>query len=162
MYQDAPRGCLGAETSCVVVVLIYLQSRPCITVWHIYIVFTKQNRQRRLIIIAEPEVPGDWDSIHHLSKIRRSQNGPPPAPAGGCVSLKPSDLKMEKKRKEDLLSSRSSCDHNAPVSFPFWPFLMWGVEKRLSGRPLQNTFFVFLTPKDGEYKQAPKINRFVL
>ena len=25
------------------------------------------------------------------------------------------------------LSSKSSCDHSAPVSFPFWPFFMCGV-----------------------------------
>ena len=40
-------------------------------------------------------------------------------------SLKPSDLKTEKRGARKLFFSKSSCDHNAPVSFPFSdPFLV--------------------------------------
>ena len=28
---------------------------------------------------------------------------------------------------KNFFASKSSCDHSAPVSFPFWPFLMCGV-----------------------------------
>ena len=35
------------------------------------------------------------------------------------------------KNWKQKFSSKSSCDHSAPVSFAFWPFFMRGVEKRL-------------------------------
>ena len=38
---------------------------------------------------------------------------------GGGGYLKPIDLKMGKKLKKILVSSKSSCDHSAPVSFLF-------------------------------------------
>lgn len=39
-----------------------------------------------------------------------------------------SALKMEKKieKKKCVCTSKSSCRRSTPVSFPFWPFLMWG------------------------------------
>ena len=42
-----------------------------------------------------------------------------------------------------MFSSKSSNDHSAPVSFIFWPFLMWGVENYCPGAlvtPLKITF----------------------
>ena len=46
-----------------------------------------------------------------------------------------SKTKWSRKNWKKNLFFESSCDHSAPISFPFSPFSMWGVEKRLSGRP---------------------------
>ena len=64
--------------------------------------------------------------------------------AGGG-SLKPSDLKMEKIENKKMFSSESSCDHSAPGSFPFWPFLMCGVCYPNPGAPLHPGMFIFVS-----------------
>ena len=45
-----------------------------------------------------------------------------------------------------MVSSKSSCDHSAPVSFPFWPFLMCGVCYPNPGAPLHPGMFLSLCP----------------
>ena len=44
-----------------------------------------------------------------------------------------------------MLSSKSSCDHRAPVSFPFWPFLMCGVCYPNPGAPMHPGMFIFVS-----------------
>ena len=51
--------------------------------------------------------------------------------------------KIEKKKK--LFSSKSTCDHSAPVSFPFWPFFMCGVCYPNPGAPLHPGTFIFVS-----------------
>ena len=54
-----------------------------------------------------------------LTGALRSQDDLEESGKAGGGSLKPSDLKMEKVFKKKWLSSKSSCDHSAPGSFPF-------------------------------------------
>ena len=85
--------------------------------------------------------PGLGYSIHHTSKM--GQNGKLPGALWSQDDFEENffflfffpflnHLVLETPPALPL-SSKQSCDHNAPVSFPFWPFLMCGVEKRLPG-----------------------------
>ena len=50
-----------------------------------------------------------------------------------------------KKLEKQMFSSKSSCDHSAPGSFPFWPFLMCGVCYPNPGAPLHPGTFIFVS-----------------
>ena len=49
------------------------------------------------------------------------------------------------KNWKKIFSSKSSCDHSAPGSFPFWPFFMWGVCYPNPGAPLHPGMFIFVS-----------------
>ena len=90
------------------------------------------------------------DSRFSTPHIKNGQNGKltgdleESGKAGGG-SLKASALKMEKLKKKKLFSSKSSCDHSAPVSFPFWQFFMCGVCYPNPGAPLHTGMFIFVS-----------------
>ena len=62
---------------------------------------------------------------------------------GGGGSLKPSDLKRGNWKKK--FSSKSSYDHRAPGSFPFWPLFVCGVCYLNPVAPLHPVMFILVS-----------------